>query len=90
MEMLEFRNIVDNERESKGIIRLYATLEYIYRKVLKYLFPWVKHDDENRVNEDFTINNKIEILGNDEQIEKESINNNIALIILMSELLDRQ
>lgn len=87
MGKIEFRNKEYLEQKAKNP---FAFLGHKNLKEMKYVVPWAQYDEENRVVEHFPTNKNIETPLNEEQLYRQTIDNNIALKILMSELLDRQ
>ena len=90
MEKIEFRDKENIEQKSKHIKNPYAFLGHINFEEMKYLVPWAQYDEENRVVEHITTNKNIETPLNEEQIYRQTIDNDIALKILLNELYDRQ
>ncbi|MCB0747489.1 MAG: hypothetical protein KDC90_08495 [Ignavibacteriae bacterium] len=73
-------------RKTKNIKNPYAFLGH----VKKYMSPWAQHDKDHRVLEHLMQNHNNEIPFNEQQIDRQTIDNDIALKILLNELCDRQ
>ena len=90
MGKIEFINSENIEQKSKNIKIPYATRENVNSRELKFLVPWAQYDEKNMVVEHFTVRNYREKPFNEQQIDKQSIENDIAIKIMLNELCERR
>lgn len=90
MRKIEFSKKKIICQNTENIKNSYAFLGHVNSKEKKYIPPCAKHDEDSRAVECFTSNKNIDIPFNEEQIDRQTIDNDIALKILLNELCDRQ